>query len=78
MKNIITLLVLAFIVLIPLNIKANPCYSYHTCGSCSIFFKQYDTHWEYSLACGNEPMQFYAGGGDFEGSFCFGQTPCSL
>lgn len=29
MKLIITLLVLAFIVSIPLNIKANPCYSYH-------------------------------------------------
>jgi len=53
------------------------CNSQHSCGGCTIHFTQTSFEWYYMLDCGGEQYPS-SGSGDYEGTFCGGQEPCSV
>jgi len=78
MKKFISALIFTFMVSLTIQISAEPCTSEHNCNGCTINFTQDTYNWSYTMQCGGGAMQFYSEPGEFVGTFCNGQEPCSL
>ncbi len=80
MKTILLTILFTFgMVFIYSNVGASStsCTSQHHCNGCTFNFTQTSEEWHYTLDCGGE-IYSYDGDGNYEGTFCGGEEPCSL